>query len=200
MQCCGSQATYVAMLQQPGRLPRSRGSGALQARTRPSRGPVAQRGHKKKQGNKLRFATIAAVAVLASVATPAVANETRLEARGGIAWVSGASDESIGVALGYDMDLGQTTFIGVEAVADTDFNISDPVLGANARLGFKAGENAKLFATAGYAYHTGFEIDDAVVGAGYQHNLGASSLVSLQYQRYIDLDINRVTVGLGYRF
>lgn len=148
----------------------------------------------------MRFANIAAVAVLATVATPAVANETRLEARGGIAWVSGASDETIGVALGHDVDLGQTTFIGVEAVADTDFNISDPTIGVNARLGFKAGENSKLFASAGYAYSTGFEIDDAVVGAGFQHNLGASSLVSIQYQRYIDFDINRATVGLGFRF
>lgn len=142
----------------------------------------------------------AAAAVCAFISTPALANEARVEVRGGIAWVAGASTESIGLSLGYDADISESFFAGIEAVADTDFDISDPVLGVNARLGAKVGENGKAFVTAGYAYDTWSEFDDAVVGAGYQHNVGTNALLSIQYQRYVDLDINRATVGLGFRF
>jgi hypothetical protein len=147
----------------------------------------------------MKTALIAAAFAGVLVASPAMANEGRLEARGGIAWAYGASTETIGVAAGYDVDLGATTFIGIEGVADTDFDISDPVLGANARLGFKTGQG-RLFVTGGYAYDTGFDFDDAVVGAGYQHNLGSKALLSVQYQRYLDTHLNRATVGVGVRF
>ncbi|MES2700243.1 MAG: hypothetical protein V4647_11600 [Pseudomonadota bacterium] len=149
----------------------------------------------------MRYLTIsAAVAACAFAATPALANEARVEARGGIAWVSGTSTESIGLAVGYDADLDDSFFAGIEAVADTDFDFSDPVLGVNARLGANVGEGGKAFVTAGYAYDTWSEFDDAVIGAGYQHNIGTNALLSIQYQRYVDLDINRATVGLGFRF
>lgn len=147
----------------------------------------------------MRLKTIAVAATLAAIASPAYADETRVEARGGIAWCCGVSDETIGVAVGHDFDLG-SVFLGVEAVADTDFNISDPVVGVNARIGSKVGENTKVFGLVGYAYSTGIEIDDAIVGAGVQQNVGKTTLLSLQYQRSIDLDINRVMVGVGVRF
>lgn len=148
----------------------------------------------------MRFQTIALAAAAAAIATPAYADESRIEARGGVAWCCGVSDETIGVAVGHDFDLKSTLFIGVEAVADTDFNFTDPVIGVNARLGAKVGEDTKVFALAGYAYSTGIELDDAVVGAGVQHNVGQTTLLSLQYQRSVDFDINRVLVGVGVRF
>lgn len=148
----------------------------------------------------MRLLIVAAALSISAAATPAIANEARLEARGGIAWANGSSTETIGVALGYDAPVGENTFVGVEAVLDTDFDISDPVLGANLRFGFNMSPESKLFATLGYAHDTGFDQDDAVIGAGYQHNVGARSLVSIQYQRYLDSDINRATIGFGYRF
>lgn len=146
-----------------------------------------------------RLAIIAAAAATV-IATPAYANETRVEARGGVVWCCGVSDETIGFAIGHDYDLGDTLFIGVEGVLDTDFDISDPVLGVNARLGTKIGETTKIFALAGYAHSTGVDLDDAVIGAGIQHNLGEKALMSLQYQRYLDTDVNRALVGIGIRF
>ncbi len=146
-----------------------------------------------------RFA-FAAAAAAAAIAAPAQANETRVEVRGGIVWCCGVSDETIGLAVGHDYDLGDTLFIGVEAVADTDFDISDPVLGVNARLGTKVGEQTKLFVMGGYAHATGTDLDDAVIGAGLQHNLGEKALLSVQYQRYLDTDVNRALVGIGLRF
>ncbi|MGN3974209.1 outer membrane protein [Tsuneonella sp. SYSU-LHT278] len=142
----------------------------------------------------------AAAATVAAVASPAAANETRLEVRGGIVWCCGVSDETIGVAIGHDFDVGTGAFIGVEGVADTNFDFVDPTLGVNARVGAKVGETGKVFGTLGYAYETGFDIDDWVLGAGYQTDLGANALVSLQYQRYMDTDINRAIVGVGFRF
>ncbi len=91
-------------------------------------------------------------------------------------------------------------FIGVEAVADTNFDFVDPTIGVNARIGTKLGEDTKVFGLLGYAYETGFDIDDALIGAGIQQNVGKKSLLSVQYQRYLDLDINRVLVGFGFRF
>ncbi len=147
----------------------------------------------------MRFFAMFAAAAMAAAPTAVSANEARVEVRGGIAWVSGATDETIGLAVGYDADVSENFFLGVEAVADTDFNISSPVLGVNARAGFRVGEQGKLFATAGYAYETEFELDDFVLGAGYQHNVGRA-LVSIQYQRYMDTEINRAMMGVGYRF
>ncbi|QDH35298.1 porin family protein [Porphyrobacter sp. YT40] len=148
----------------------------------------------------MRLVTFAAAASLAAIATSAQADETRVEVRTGIVWCCGVSDETIGLAVGHDFDLGGDLFAGVEAVADTNFDFVDPTIGVNARLGTKLGEQTKVFGLVGYAYETDFDIDDAVVGAGVQHNVGEKALLSLQYQRYLDLDINRVAVGVGLRF
>lgn len=148
----------------------------------------------------MRFQTLSVAAVLAAIATPAYADESRIEARGGIAWCCGVSDETIGVAVGHDFDLNSTMFIGVEAVADTDSNFSDPTIGVNARIGGRVGEDTKVYALAGYAYSTAIELDDAVIGVGVQQNVGTTTLLSLQYQRSLDFDVNRLMVGVGVRF
>ena len=51
-------------------------------------------------------------------ATPAMANEARVEARGGVIWSNGDSEDTWGVAAGYDFDLGTTAFAGVEVSGD----------------------------------------------------------------------------------
>lgn len=142
----------------------------------------------------------AAVAAVTFAASPAYAGETRVEVRGGVVWCCGVSDETLGLAIGHDFDISSDLFVGVEGVIDTNFDFVDPTLGLNARIGTKLSENAKLFGTVGYAHETGYSDDDFAIGAGYQHNIGAKALVSVQYQRYLDSDINRATVGVGYRF
>lgn len=150
----------------------------------------------------MRLAPLSAVAAaaIAVLATPAQADETRVEVRTGIVWCCGVSDETIGVAVGHDFDLGSEMFVGVEAVADTDFDFIDPTIGVNARLGTKLSEETKVFVLGGYAYETGFDFDDAVFGAGLQHNFTEQALLSVQFQRYIDTDVNRAVVGFGIRF
>jgi opacity protein-like surface antigen len=146
-----------------------------------------------------RIAFAAAVAV-AAIATPAHANETRVEARGGIVWDGTFSDDTLGIAVGHDFDLNEQVFFGIEGVADSNISFDDPVLGVNARLGTTVKENTKIFVLGGYAHSTDIDEDDFIVGAGFQHNFGERSLLSVQYQRAIDLELNRVIIGFGVRF
>ena len=148
----------------------------------------------------MRSILIICSTALAIMSTPALANEGRAEVRGGLAWASGGSDETIGISLGYDVNLGEKLFVGIEAVADTDFDISSPVIGLNGRAGLRAGANGKLFVTAGYAYQTESDLDDIALGASYQRDLNSKAMVSIHYQRYLDTEINRAMIGLGYRF
>lgn len=53
-----------------------------------------------------------------AIATPAMANEARIEARGGVIWANGTSEDVWGAAAGYDFDLGETAFAGVEVSGD----------------------------------------------------------------------------------
>lgn len=144
---------------------------------------------------------IAATLAAATMSTAAhAAGEGRIEARGGIVWAFGASSETIGLAAGYDFDIGNQVFVGPEATIETDFNFGDPVLGINLRAGAKFGEAGKIFILGGYARTTGIDIDDAVVGIGAQQGIAKNVIFSVQYKRFIDLQINSATVGLGYRF
>ncbi|HWK40935.1 MAG TPA: hypothetical protein VNR60_03310 [Croceibacterium sp.] len=146
---------------------------------------------------KFHVALIATVAALA-VAAPAAANEGRAEVRGGIAWAGGNEEAVAGVALGYDFDAGETTFVGVEASADKLLvGGADVVWGATARAGLKLGQG-KLFAAGGYSFGDG---DAWHLGGGYQHQLTSSTYLKVEYRRYFDVvDVNNATVGVGIRF
>ena len=102
----------------------------------------------------LKYA-IAALALTAA-ASPALANEGRVEARGGIVWAGGGEEAVAGAAAGYDWDLGESAFIGVEGSADKILvDGIDVLFGATARVGAKLGENGRLYATGGYTFGEG---------------------------------------------
>ena len=140
----------------------------------------------------------------AAVAAPAQANdggEARIEARGGIAWANGDSEANAGVAAGYDFDLGDSAFAGVEVSGDKILaDGTSVVLGTTARVGFKVGEDGKLYATGGYSFGEGEDVPHA--GAGYQHALGESLYVKAEYRHFFSdfQDVDTVAVGLGFRF
>lgn len=162
---------------------------------------------------------LALVAATAPSAALAEGGNGYVELRGGVAGASGTSSETIGLALGYDFDIGSQAFLGAELVADTDSSFADPIYGLNARLGFKSGERSKIFATLGYAWsnYSGViaiptgnggaiavpisgSYDDFAAGFGFQHDIGQSSYLSLQYQNYFDTGINRASIGFGIKF
>jgi outer membrane immunogenic protein len=146
----------------------------------------------------LKYA-LAALALTAA-ASPALANEGRVEARGGIVWAGGGEEAVAGAAAGYDWDLGESAFIGVEGSADKILvDGIDVLFGATARVGAKLGENGRLYATGGYTFGEG---DAAHIGAGYQHNLGESVYAKVEYRHFFDdfADLDAAVVGIGFRF
>lgn len=148
---------------------------------------------------RYKFAALATLAV-AAVAAPAQANEARVEARGGIAFAFGDEEAVAGVAAGYDFDLGEDGFAGVEVSADKVLRGGfDVQFGFTGRVGINTSEAGRLYVNGGY---TAGELDDWRMGLGYQHDLGESLYAKVEYahifERGIDPDV--ALVGLGMRF
>src|SRR5690606_41975592 len=95
---------------------------------------------------------VAAALLSAVVAVPAMAadgGEIRAEVRGGYVTGSGLDDATLGAAVGYDFDLGSTTFAGAEIAGDK-------VLKNGFDGQFSAGGRARAeVGTARHAYVTG---------------------------------------------
>ena len=147
---------------------------------------------------------VAAALLTAIVATPAMAaegGEARVEVRGGYITGSGFDDATLGIAGGYDFDLGSTAFGGAEIAGDKVLvDGADVQFSAGGRLGAKVGAAGKLYANAGYTFG---QIDDPYVGAGYQHKLTQNVYAKAEYrhqfiENFSDFDI--FAVGVGFAF
>lgn len=155
----------------------------------------------------MRTVLISLAAVAAVAATPALANEARVEARGGVIWGGGDTEATAGAAVGYDFDLGTSAFAGAEVSGDKVLTSGTKVaFGLTGRVGAKVGGAGKLYANGGYT--TEFA-DNAEgnwhVGAGYQQNLGDKLYGKVEYRHYLPkgantADADSVGVGLGLRF
>lgn len=149
----------------------------------------------------------AAAAVAASLAfsAPALANEARVEARGGIAWAQGNEEAVAGVAAGYDFDLGNSEngglFVGVEGSADKVLaGGADVFFGTSARVGAKIGQSGKLFAIGGYSFGEGEDVPH--LGGGYQHKINSNVYLKAEYRHFFSdfVDTNTASVGVGVTF
>jgi opacity protein-like surface antigen len=148
---------------------------------------------------------LAATAV-AMAATPALANEARVEARGGVIWFPGTSKATAGIAAGYDFDLGSSTFAGVEISGDKVLTSGTKVaFGFTARGGVKLGEDAKLFAAGGYT--TGFcnGCDGNVhLGAGVNYGITKNIYLTGEYRHFFkngtSVSSDALVAGVGYKF
>ena len=155
------------------------------------------------------IAMVAATAV-AFIAVPAKADETRLEARGGVVWFDGGEEAVAGVAAGHDFHLDESFFIGIEGSADKVLaDGADVLFGATARAGFivaeqdaaerQYAEDLKLFVAAGYSFNN----SDAVhAGGGLQYNVSDQVYLKTEYRIYFDgfANINSAVAGVGFRF
>ena len=142
-----------------------------------------------------------ALAASVAVASPALANEARVEARGGVIWDSGTSEATAGVAAGYDYDLGSNAFFGAEVSADKVLvSGSDVYYGLTGRAGIKVGENGKLFVAGGYTVGEGEDVPH--LGAGYEHKLGSNLYLKGEYRHFFSdfTDADAVSVGIGFKF
>lgn len=145
-----------------------------------------------------------AAAAFGAAATPALANETRAEARAGVVWGSGDSDAIAGVAAGYDFDLGSVAFSGLEVSADK-------ILASNTRVGFGVSGRlgaklpiAKVYATGGYTTKfCGLCEGQWHAGAGAELPLGPMLYAKAEYRHYfVDQanDADSVLAGVGVKF
>lgn len=141
-----------------------------------------------------------------AVASPALANEARVEARGGVIWGQGDSEAVAGIAAGYDFDLGSNAFAGVEVSGDKVLESNTRVaFGFTGRAGAKISDAGKLYATGGYTTKFARFGDDSLhLGAGYQHAFGNKFYGKVEYRHYFFdhgvADPDAVVAGLGVRF
>ena len=148
---------------------------------------------------------VLAAAALTVAATPAFANETRLEARGGVIW-DGSSEAIAGVAAGYDFDLSDKAFAGLEVSGDKILESGTRVsFGFGGRVGAKVGDAGKLYAAAAYQTKPCGGCENSVsVGAGYQHAFGDKFYGKVEYRHFfVDSgvsDPDAVVAGLGVKF
>lgn len=141
-----------------------------------------------------------------ALATPALANEGRIEARGGVIWSNGTSEDTYGVAAGYDFDLGQTAFAGVEVSGDKIATTGTKVAyGATGRLGVKAGEGTRLFTAGGYTTEACDLCEGQWhLGAGLEQKLAGKVYVKAEYRHYFENNVvtggDALVGGVGVRF
>lgn len=152
----------------------------------------------------MRLAILSAAAALVA-ATPAFANEARVEARGGVVWADGDSEAIAGIAAGYDFDLGEKTFVGMEVSGDKVLVDGAKVLfGFTGRGGAKLGAG-KLYVDGGYTTTFDGALADAWhLGAGYEHSFGEKLYGKITYRHYFvedtNIDSDAVMVGVGAKF
>lgn len=150
---------------------------------------------------RLILASFAAAAAVAA-ATPALANEARVEVRSGVAWDDGQQAEAtIGAAAGYDVNVGPA-FVGIEQSVDKTLASNyDVRWGTSGRIGVEAMPGTKLYATAGYNYGEGPNATD--IGAGVQKDFGPL-YGKVEYKHFFTengfRDSNAALVGVGMKF
>ena len=142
-----------------------------------------------------------------AIATPALANEARVEARGGVYWSPGYTKGTVGAAAGYDFDLGSAAFAGAEVSADKvlDSNANRVAVGFTGRIGIKPSPNDKLFAAGGYTTKICTLCENAEhLGAGYEHTFGNRLYGKVEYRHFFvnngAPNSNAVSAGLGVKF
>jgi outer membrane immunogenic protein len=144
---------------------------------------------------------VAALAVSAFAASPALANEGRVEGRAGVAFAGGAEEVFAGIGAGYDFDLGESAFAGIDLGADKVLVDGSEILwSVGGRVGAKTSEQGKAYVLGGVGFSDGFE--EGYIGAGYQHKLGEKVYGKLEYRRVLldGTDLNFLGLGVGAAF
>jgi outer membrane immunogenic protein len=147
---------------------------------------------------------VLAVAVFAAfAATPAYAKgEGRVEAYGGIAFAGGTSEAFAGIGGGFDFDLGDKAFVGLDVGVSKVLARGTKAFGnVGGRIGAKLGENGRIYASGGLGFCCGGS--DPYFGAGYQHKFGQKIYGKIEYRKSLSSfgpDINFAGIGLGIGF
>jgi outer membrane immunogenic protein len=147
--------------------------------------------------------TLAAAAFTALAAHPAYAKgEGRIEARGGIAFAGGTSKAFAGIGGGYDFDLGDKAFVGLDLGFDKVLAGGTKAFwSVGGRIGAKAGKDGRIYAIGGLGFCCGGS--DPYVGAGYQHKFGDKVYGKIEYRKALSSfgpNVNFAGIGVGIGF
>jgi len=154
----------------------------------------------------MRFIAISLAAAAIAAASPALANEARVEARGGVLWSGGSSEGVAGVAAGYDFDLGPGMFAGVEVSGDKVLESNTRVsAGIGGRVGAKFGTGSKIYAASSYQTKPCGGCEDSwTAGAGFQQAFGQKLYGKVEYRHFFVgngfKDYNAALAGVGVKF
>jgi outer membrane immunogenic protein len=146
---------------------------------------------------------LAAAAFAACATSPVHAKgEGRIEARGGIAFAGGTSEAFAGIGGGYDFDLGDKAFVGLDLGVDKVLASGTKAFwSVGGRIGGKVGAKGRIYAIGGMGFCCGGS--DPYIGAGYQHKFGGKVYGKIEYRKalsYFGPDVNFAGVGLGIGF
>ncbi len=151
---------------------------------------------------------IASLAGALALATPAFADETRVEVHTTGNFYGGDYQQSIGVAAGHDFTLAPMVFAGAEVSADKLLAANTLTsVGITGRAGANLGPAGKIYAVGGWAttpYHGGNS--DWDFGAGYSHSLLFGTYGKVEYRHYTSSaqgatpSRDAVTLGFGAHF
>lgn len=152
---------------------------------------------------KYSAAIAASIIAAFAVTAPASANEARVEVRGGPIFVADETEATVGVAAGYDFDLGSKLFVGAEVSADKVLiSDADIYVGMTGRVGTHIVERGKLFAAGGYTVGEGEDVWH--LGAGYEHRVANGLYLKGEYRHYFsdfaEADADAIVMGVGYKF
>lgn len=159
----------------------------------------------------MKSLVMAAVAALAFIATPAVANEftgIRAEVTAGLDDVTNGVDPTevtYGAGVGVDAELYKNVIVGVEATIDNVFDRRN--IGAGARLGYVVSNKVMVYGKVGYAnwkQTTTAELEGLRLGGGVEVKVAGPVYAKAEY-RYTDFNRGNVgqhggLVGVGLRF
>jgi outer membrane immunogenic protein len=146
---------------------------------------------------------LAAFAFASFVAAPAYAKgEGRVEAYGGVVFAGATSEAFGGIGGGYDFDLGDKAFVGLDVgVGKVLARGTDAFGNVGGRIGAKVGNNGRIFASGGIGFCCGGS--DFYVGAGYQHKFGKKVYGKIEYRNVLTSfgpNINFAGLGVGVGF
>jgi hypothetical protein len=136
-------------------------------------------------------------------ATSATLTGAHAEVHTGLGWTDGqTANGTLGASVGYDLQAGKRTFVGVEQSADKVLSSQAKLRwGSTARVGYAVTGHDKIYALTGYSYGVGANAVHS--GAGVEHTVGPV-FTRVEYRHYFteggNKDDNAATLGVGVKF
>lgn len=135
----------------------------------------------------------------------AQANEAYVEATGGVSWSDEATDAIGGFAVGYDVDVSEKVFVGVEATAEKLLTGGTRVAwGIGGRIGAEVLPRSKVFVGTNWQSKDCRECGNAIgLGTGWEQNLTETIYAKLEFKHLFvedEVDANVGIIGLGVMF